>query len=449
MIMSILLTNLVYYQTVDSHMLPEVASQRLDNHKLVSRLCKHFTVLRTPYVMNNSSSMALFQPGKIGNVETRNRFIRSATSESMADTSGFITPAYRDLHLTLARSGVGLQFTGHIYVHPQGRYTPDMTGLSSDEHIEPFRSLTREVQSAGSRFFAQLNHAGSQSRDPSVDPIAPSVIPNLQHGRTPKEATEEQIREIIKAFGQAAGRVKEAGFDGVHLHAGHGYLLTEFMSPYANRREDKWGGSLENRQRLLMEVVRVIQGTVGPDFPFTVKLGMRDFVSGGVTLEEGLDTAEKLDQIGIHGLEVSAGLISAKIESAAPYAGVSRKRALQDKLIHRLFSKPVPEAYFRETARKLREVVRCPIILVGGIRTVEMMESIVADNIAEFVSLARPFIREPELVHKIKQGKRGLVDCTSCNICLMHEGFHSLRCWRKSNKDLLRHAWHRFTGKLH
>ena len=399
--------------------------------------------------MNDPSSMALFQPGKIGNIETRNRFIRSATSESMADTEGFITPAYRDLHLTLARSGVGLQFTGHIYVHPQGRYTADMTGLSRDEHVEPFKSLTREVQAAGSRFFAQLNHAGSQSRDPAVAPIAPSVIPNLQHGRMPEEATEEQIREIIDAFGQAAGRVREAGFDGVHLHAGHGYLLTEFMSPYANRREDDWGGPLENRQRLLMEVVRAIRSVVGADFPFTVKLGMRDFVSGGVTLEEGLDTAAKLDRFGIEAIEVSAGLISAKMESAASYAGVTRRRALQDKLLHRVFAKPVPEAYFRKTARKLRELVRCPIILVGGIRTVEMMESIVAEGIADFVSMARPFIREPDLVRKIEQGKRGLVECTSCNICLMHEGFHPLRCWRKSNKDLLTHAWHRFTGKLH
>ncbi len=176
--------------------------------------------------MADAPQQALFRPGRIARVETRNRFIRSATSECMADTDGFITPAYRDLHLTLARAGVGLQFTGHIYVHPRGRYTPDMTGLSRDEHTEPFKSFTAEVRAEGSRFFAQLNHAGSQSRDPAVDPVAPSIIPNAQHGRTPKEATEEEIAVIIDAFGQAAGRVREAGFDGVHLHAGHGYLLT-------------------------------------------------------------------------------------------------------------------------------------------------------------------------------------------------------------------------------
>ena len=399
--------------------------------------------------MADAHQPALFRQGSIARVETRNRFIRSATSECMADTDGFITPAYRDLHLTLARAGVGLQFTGHIYVHPRGRYTPDMTGLSRDEHIEPFKSLTAEVQAEGSRFFAQLNHAGSQSRDPAVDPIAPSIVPNAQHGRTPKEAAEEEIAEIIDAFGQAAGRVRAAGFDGVHLHAGHGYLLTQFSSPYSNRREDRWGGSPENRRRLLLEVVRAMRKAVGEDFPLTVKLGMRDFVPGGLTLEEGLETAVRLEALGVDAIEVTAGLTSRRMESATQYVGLSRRRALEDKLLHRLFAAPKPEVLFLEEARRLREAVHCPIILVGGLRTVERMESIVAEGVADFISLARPLIREPDLVRQIQQGRRGAVACTSCNICIQHEGFHTLRCWRKNNRDLLLHAWHRFTGRLH
>ena len=391
---------------------------------------------------------ALFRPGRIARVETRNRFIRSATSECMADANGFITQAYRDLHLTLARAGVGLQFTGHCYVHPRGRYTPDMTGLSRDEHIEPFKRLTEQVRAGGSRIFAQLNHAGSQSRDPAVDPIAPSAIPNAQHGRTPKEATEEEIAGIIDAFGRAAGRVRAAGFDGVHLHAGHGYLLTQFLSPYSNHREDGWGGSPENRRRLLLEIVRAMRNAVGDDFPLTVKLGMRDFVPGGLTLEEGLETAVALEGLRVDAIEVSAGLTSAKMESAAQYVGLGRRRALEDMLLHRLFATPKPEGLFLEEARRLREAVQCPIILVGGLRTVERMESVVAEGIADFISLARPLIREPDLVRKIERGKRGWVECTSCNICLQHEGFHSLRCWRKTNKDLLTHAWHKFTGQL-
>jgi 2,4-dienoyl-CoA reductase-like NADH-dependent reductase (Old Yellow Enzyme family) len=399
--------------------------------------------------MSTSPSLTLLQPGRIGGVEIRNRFIRSATSETMADENGFITQAYRDLHLDLARSGVGLIFTGHCYVQRRGRYEIGMTGLDRDDHIGPLQTHTRAIQGEGAKIFAQLNHAGSQSRDPELAPLAPSVVPNAQHGRTPTEATEEEIVEVVQAFGQAARRVKEAGFDGVHLHAGHGYLITEFLSPHANRRQDRWGGPLENRQRFLKEVVQAIRAAVGENFPLTVKLGMRDFVPGGLTVEEGLATAVLLDGLGVDAIEVTAGLTSPKMESAPRYAGIDRKRALEDKLLHRILARPVPEAYFREEARQLRQRVKCPVILMGGLRRVETMESAVAEGIADFVSLARPFIREPDLVRKIEQGRRGLVNCTSCNICIDHEGLHPLKCWRKSSKDLLIHAWYRFTGQLH
>ncbi|MFQ5914984.1 MAG: NADH:flavin oxidoreductase [Nitrospinota bacterium] len=399
--------------------------------------------------MSEAPALALLQPGKIGGVETRNRFIRSATSESLADENGFITDGYRDLHLTLARSGVGLIFTGHCYVHPRGKYARCMTGLDRDDHVGPLQRLTESIHVEGGKIFAQLNHAGSQSRVPQIEPIAPSVVPNPQTGRTPREATEEEIVEVITAFGEAAARVKAAGFDGVHLHAGHGYLLTEFLSPHTNQRKDRWGGPLENRQRLLLEVVRAMREAVGEDFPVTVKLGVRDFVLGGLILEQGLSTAAALDRAGVNAIEVSAGLMSPKVESAVQYTALSRKRALQDNLLHRIFSKPRPEAYFREEACRVRERVGCPVILVGGLRTVETMESVIAEGVADFVSLARPFIREPDLVSKVERGKRGVVDCTSCNICIQHEGVHPLKCWRQSNKDLLIHAWHRLTGQLH
>jgi 2,4-dienoyl-CoA reductase-like NADH-dependent reductase (Old Yellow Enzyme family) len=131
------------------------------------------------------------------------------------------------------------------------------------------------------------------------------------------------------------------------------------------------------------------------------------------------------------------------------YAGVTRRRAIEDKLVWRIFATPVPEAYFKVEATQVKSAVRCPVILVGGLRAVSTMEAVIRDGSADFVSLARPLIREPELINEIRAGRRGLVDCTSCNICNQHEGVHSLRCWRKTNRDLFVHAYYRFAGKLH
>jgi 2,4-dienoyl-CoA reductase-like NADH-dependent reductase (Old Yellow Enzyme family) len=366
----------------------------------------------------------------------------------MADARGFITDAYRRLHLRLARARVGLILTGHCSVHPSGRYIRGMTELSSDEHIPVLRAFTDAIHAEGALIFAELNHAGSQSRVPDMTPIAPSVVPNPQFHRTPREATEAEIHEIIDAFARSAARVREAGFDGVHVHAGHGYLISEFLSPVANRRADGWGGSLQNRQRFGLEVFRAMRAAVRKDFPITWKLGLKDFVPGGLSLEEGLATAVAIDQEGVDAIEASAGLMSPAAESAVQYAAVSRRRALEDKLLHRLLAKPRPGAYFYEWAQMLRERVRCRVILVGGLRTVEVMEQAIVSGTADFVSLARPLIREPDLVAQIEQGRRGEFACTSCNICLMHEGVHQLRCWRTSNRALAEHAVHRLTGHL-
>jgi 2,4-dienoyl-CoA reductase-like NADH-dependent reductase (Old Yellow Enzyme family) len=398
--------------------------------------------------MAPAESLQILSPGKIGDVTTRNRVVRSATSESLADERGFITDRYRRLHLRLARNHVGLIFTGHCSVHPTGRYIRGMVELSSDEHVPLLKSFTDSIHAEGVRIFAELNHAGSQSRIPDMTPLAPSVVPNPQFHRTPREASDLEIREIIAAFGRSAARVREAGFDGVHVHAGHGYLISEFLSPLSNRRSDRWGGTLENRQRFGLQVFRAMRRAVGDDFPITWKLGLMDFVPGGLPLDEGLATAEAFDREGVDAVEGSAGLMSPAAESAVQYTGVTRRRALEDKLFHRVLAAPRPDAYFYDWARMLKQRVSAPVILVGGLRTVEVMERAISEGVADFVSLARPLIREPDLVRQIEQGFRGRFACTSCNICLMHEGVHELRCWRTSNRALLVHAAYRLSGRL-
>jgi 2,4-dienoyl-CoA reductase-like NADH-dependent reductase (Old Yellow Enzyme family) len=196
-------------------------------------------------------------------------------------------------------------------------------------------------------------------------------------------------------------------------------------------------------------VYRAMRAEVGPDFPITLKLGMKDFVPGGLALDDGYATAERFAAEGVDAIEASAGLMSPKAESAPTYVAVDTRRAIEDRLFHRVFKPPVQQAYFRDWARELKRRLDCRIILVGGLRTTDVMESVIAGGDADFVSLARPLIREPNLVHKIEGGWRGQVECVSCNICLAHEGTHGLKCWRKSNRDLAYHAFLRLAGKAH
>ncbi|MGH2966638.1 MAG: NADH:flavin oxidoreductase [Solirubrobacterales bacterium] len=397
---------------------------------------------------SSSRTPELFDSGEIGRVRLSNRFVRSAVSETLADERGVIRlPAYRDFYERLAAGGCGLIFTGHCFVESQGRYAPGMTGMASSESAAAFEPVIAAVHARGARIFAQLNHAGGQSRIPDVEPIAPSEIDNAQTGRGPVEASISDIHRIIDAYGTSGAHVRAAGFDGVHLHAGHGYLLSSFLSPYSNRRADEWGGSLENRQRMLLEVVRAVKEGAG-DLPVTVKLGMRDFVDGGLQLEDAIGTAQALTEEGVAAIEVSAGITSSSIETVQKYTAVTRRRALEDGLVHRLLASTPQEGYFVPEAQALRSAVSCPIIVVGGLRTVEFMEAMLRDGVADFVSLGRPLIREPDLVNSIRAGRKGLVDCTSCNICMMHEGVHALRCWRKSKRLLAKHTLHRLSGRL-
>ena len=262
------------------------------------------------------------------------------------------------------------------------------------------------------------------------------------------EASEEEIEEAIEAFAQGARRIAEAGFDGVHIHAANGYLISEFASPLANRRADGWGGSPAARDAFPLAVARAVRGAVPEGFPVTMKIGFADAPDGGLTVAESVDRAEKLIGLGLDGIEVSIGVMQAPTDSANAYVAVDRKRAAQDWLVHRLFSSPRAEAYFRPWARELNARVDTTVLLAGGMRTTETMNDVVASGDADFVAMARPFIREPDIARQIVAGRTGRVDCTSCNLCLRHEGHHSLRCWRTPRRRLLQHAVYRFSGGL-
>jgi len=398
-----------------------------------------------------SSTSPMLEPGALGALEVPNRIIRAATSESMAGPDGEVTDELVALHEALARGGVGVAFMGHMYCEERGRYSRTQTAIHSDETIPGLRRITDAVHRQGGRIFAQVAHAGSQSPLATIEPLAPSPVANVMTGRPVAEATEAEIATTIEAFAAAAGRAAEAGFDGVHIHGANGYLISEFRSPLANRRSDEWGGSAEARERFGVAVVRAVREALPPSLPVTMKLGFEDQVDepGGLEVDDAVAGAGLLVEAGLDGIEVSSNLMSNYISSSIrPYVAVDRRRALADGLVHRIFKGPQPEAYFLPFARALRQRVETRIILVGGLRRTETMSAILEDGDADFISMARPLIREPDLVRKLEAGRTGLVECVSCNMCQMHENVHGLRCWRKPKWRIVPHAVHRLSGRL-
>ncbi|MFN0298802.1 MAG: hypothetical protein ACKVQU_00450, partial [Burkholderiales bacterium] len=372
------------------------------------------------------------EPGRIGSLTLRNRLVRAATGETMASASGEVTDAHIRLYGDLARGGAGLIITGHLFVERRGQYAPFQLGLHEDRLVAGYRRLTDAVHEAGGVIFAELAHAGSQTVMPDIEPIAPSVVPNAIYARRPREMTQADISAVVAAFGAAAGRAMAAGFDGIHLHSGNGYLLSQFNSPLSNRRSDDWGGDAERRGRFIRAVCRAVRGTVGSTIPVTARVGVTDAIAGGLAADESLDRIDTLRKDGLDAVELTYGLMNSYKENIRPYVGVTRRRALADGVFHRLFASPVPEAYYRPFARAVKQRIDIPVILVGGLRTTDTMADVIRSGDADFIAMARPLVREPDLPRQLAAGRLGSVECVSCNICLAHEGSHALKCWRKS-----------------
>jgi len=352
----------------------------------------------------------LFDPGQIAGLELKNRLVRSATAERMSDADGRPEQAMIDLYVELARGGVGLIITGHAFVHESGRTNPTMTGVHRDDLIPALQALTNVVHREGAKVVIQINHAGRQTSEEIIGqtPVAPSPVPRVKGGPRPHELTEAEIEELIAAFGRAAGRAKEAGFDGVQLHGAHGYLINQFCSPASNWRRDRWGGSPARRLRFLEEVATTVRDEVGSDYPVLIKLGIQDFVRDGLTLEDGVEIVRHLADLGIDAVEISCGIGETS----------SRKDILR----------PEQEAYFLPQARRAREVTDLPIILVGGMRSLEVMESILQEGTADFISMSRPLIREPDLPNQWREGRVERAACISCNNCWPGPGEYGIAC---------------------
>ncbi len=350
----------------------------------------------------------LFEPIKIRNLVLRNRFVRSATGDGCGDREGHITDKHIKMFADLADGGIGLIIMGIAYVHASGRISWTQTSIVDDDCIPGLKRLTRTVHERGAKIAVQLFHGGRESAKflSGIGKVAkgPSLVKDDLYFMGEYSAlTEDDIRELIGAFGDAAVRARESGFDAVQLHGAHAYLLSQFLSPFSNRRIDDWGGSLEKRLRFHREVYNNIRKKVGTDYPVLIKTGGQDGFPGGLELDEGKKAAALLAQGGYDALEISQGLRGKLFEG-------TEFRTQIDSIDR--------EGYFRDWCREIKKQVAVPVMAVGGFRTFTLMEKIVQDGDADFISLCRPFIRQPGLVKQWETGNRDRAACISCNECL-------------------------------
>ncbi|MGC9467462.1 MAG: NADH:flavin oxidoreductase [Anaerolineae bacterium] len=342
----------------------------------------------------------LFSPADLGALSLPNRLVRSATAERMANDAGSPRRSLGALYRRLGEGGVKLIITGHMYVDPIGKCHPEMTGIHDDALIPDLATLVEAVHGAGGLIAAQINHGGMQcSRETVSQTVAPSAIDASFLQQPAREMTSDEIERTVLAYAQAARRAKLAGFDAVQLHGAHGYLINQFLSPFVNRRTDRWGGDLINRMRFLREICRAVRAEVGGDYPLFIKLGMMDGVEGGLSLEESVQVVAALEEMALDGVEVSGGIGGPKLQN-------SRRGVLE----------PEDEAYFRHFARAARSVTQLPIILVGGLRSRAVMEEVLVSGDADFVSLCRPLICEPDFPNRLRAGQARSA-CISANRC--------------------------------
>lgn len=346
----------------------------------------------------------LFESSEINGMKLANRFVRSATWEGVAADDGACTPKLIELMTGLARGGVGLIISGHTYVSQTGQAGPWQLGVYDDKLIPGLEAMATAVHQNGGKIVMQLAHAGyfANAKLTGQTPMAPSNVEGFAKGPR-QEMNTDDIKGVVNAYGAAARRAQTAGFDGVQIHSAHGYLLSQFLSPAFNQRQDEYGGDIRNRARALVEVLREVRQTVGKDFPVLVKMNCQDFIENGLPPEDSRQAGKMLVENGIDAIELSGGvLIGGKMSPSR--MGIKSEEK---------------EAYFQNEARAFKAEVDVPLILVGGNRSFQVAERMVNDGVADYISLCRPLIREPDLINRWKSGDLSRATCVSDNMCFV------------------------------
>ncbi|WP_100179053.1 FAD-dependent oxidoreductase [Bradyrhizobium nitroreducens] len=350
--------------------------------------------------------VSAFSPGRLGTLEIKNRFVLAATSTELADDAGFVTDEMIAFYAERARGGAGLVIVEATYVHPAGRRLRFNSMIHDDNYVPGLRRLASAIADNGGVPALQLAHGGRESRREltGYSPIAPSSIPS-RHTSVgapdhPLAMTRQDIAEVSSGFVAAAGRAREAGFKAIELHACHGYLLSQFLSPDSNRRIDEYGGCIENRVRILCDIVRRIKAEVDRGFPVICRINASDRVEGGLDLSESAEIAVALQASGVDAISVSNG-----IHASRPYAIVPQMS--------------VERGCYAADSAHIKARVNVPVMVVGRINTPEVAEAMVRDGKADFVCLSRALIADPFFPIKAERGLvRDIVPCIACNECL-------------------------------
>lgn len=370
----------------------------------------------------------LFTPVKIGPITLRNRSIRAAAFEGMCQNHQ-ITPQLIDYHEQVAKGGIGMTTVAYAAVQKSGLSFPHQL-LIQESGLADLTKIAEKVHQHNAKISIQLGHCGNMAKRGVVGsrPISSSTHINLYAPSFPRKMKQKDINESIKAFGDSVRLVKKAGFDAVEIHAGHGYLISQFLSPYINKRKDEYGGSLENRMRFMEQVMTEVLKAANNEVAVLVKMNMIDGFKGGVTIDESLTIAKKLEELGVHALVLSSGFVSKApmevmrgvmpIKTLAAHAGNKIMGAFI-----RMFGKmmvpsvPFKENYFLENAKVFRAKLKLPIIYVGGILSKENIDAVLNENF-EAVAMARVLIKDPDFINNLKMEVYKKSSCDTCNHCI-------------------------------
>jgi 2,4-dienoyl-CoA reductase-like NADH-dependent reductase (Old Yellow Enzyme family)/thioredoxin reductase len=360
----------------------------------------------------------IFQPGHIGGMRLRNRLIMAPMVRNWAEASGASSARYEDHVRRVARGGVGAIVLEAAFVSPDGRGFVRQLGLHDDLVLPGLRRLACAAQAHGARIGIQLYHAGRQTSQAvaGVQPVAPSAIPCPLGQQMPRELTGADIARIVTCYADAAARAQAAGLDFVEIHGAHGYLITQFLSGFSNARTDRYGGSLDNRMRFLVEVFQAVRDRVGPEFPITVRLSGAEYTPGGISIAETIQTARVLQDLGADALHISA----------CSYGSYATGRMISPM--------SVPDAPLAGLAEAVKAAVRIPVITVGKIRTPELAEELLAFGVADFVAMGRPLFADPDWPLKAEAGELAAINrCIACNEGCISRLFEQKDAWCLAN----------------
>lgn len=334
---------------------------------------------------------------KIRNTTFKNRIIKGAMSEALANQAGQPNHLHLGLYEAWAKGGLGCAITGNVMVDYRAKNEPGVVVLETERDLEHLKQWAEIGKTYGMVQLVQLSHPGRQCpKGLNKETVAPSAVPFSSvlatTFATPRELQEDEILDLIQRFAKSAALCEKAGFEGIQLHGAHGYLISEFLSPLTNKRQDQWGGSIENRMRFLLEIYKAVRVATSDNFIVSVKLNSADFQRGGITEEEVIEVFKAIDAAGIDLIEISGGTYE-----APAMAGAKADRRKKSTIAR--------EAYFLDFAEKIRKEVKCHLMVTGGFRTVVGMNAALQSGACDFIGLARPLAVETDLTDKLIAGQ--------------------------------------------